>query len=162
MHRHIAKSDDFLPGSAIERSSSTLDVKHWIALMASRMSARYSRSLRMNYFGIEHDLVADVAVEAVSRKQVGRTAKYPHQFVTHPLQRHESDPRIRGQIDQHIDIAVRAEIIPNGRAEDRKLPHGMSSAEVAYCGMGDSHLWIHFEHRTFCRSLDLPSMPHVG
>ena len=74
----------------------------------------------MDCFGIEQDLVTDVTVEAASRMQIDRTAKYPSQFVTHPLQGHESDPRIRGQINQHIDIAFRAEIIPNGRAEDGK------------------------------------------
>jgi hypothetical protein len=87
----------------------------------------------MDYFGVEQDLVSDVAVEAVSRKQVYRTAKDTSQFVTHPLQRHESDPRIRGEIYQHIDITVRAEIIPHGGAEEGKLTHGMGATEVAYC-----------------------------
>lgn len=104
----------------------------------------------MDYFGFEQDLVTDVTVEAASRKQVDRTAKYPSQFVTHPLQRHESDPRIRVQINQHIDIAFRAEIIPNGRSEDGKLAHCMNAAEVAYCGMGDSQLRIHLDHRGYC------------
>ena len=130
--------------------------------MASRMPARYSRSLGMDYFCVEQALVADVAVEAISPKQFDRTANYPSQFVTHPLQRHESDPCIRGGIDRHIDITVRAEIIPGGGTQNGKLAHGMAAAEVAYCCMRDSQLWIHFEHRTCCRPLNLPSMPHVG
>lgn|GEM_PF-2802437 len=121
-----------------------------------------ARSLRMNYFGVEQDLLADVAVEAVARKQVDRMAKYPSQFVSHLLQRHKSDPRIRGEIDQHINIAARAEIIPNGGAENGKLAYGMSATESTYCCMGDRHLRIHLEHRAYCMTLNLPSMRTIG
>ena len=101
----------------------------------------------MNFFGVEQDLLADVTVEAVARKQIDRTAKDLGQFITHLLQRHQADPRIGGEIDQHINIAVRIEIIPNGGAENGKLAHGMGATEIAYCSMRNGHLRIHLKHR---------------
>jgi hypothetical protein len=101
----------------------------------------------MDYFGVEQYLVTDVTVKAVARQQVDRTTEYSGQFVTHFLQRHESDPRIRGEINQNVDIAVMTEVTPDRRAENGKLAHGMGTTEVAYCSLGDGHLRIHMAGR---------------
>ena len=95
--------------------------------MASKKSARYSRSLSMDYFGFLRDPDAEVVVEAAAHKLVSRMAEYLGQFVIHLLQCYEANPCIRGGVDQHINIAVSAEIIPNGGAKNVKLTYGMRS-----------------------------------
>lgn len=44
---------------------------------------------------------------------------------------------------QDVDIAVLSEVGPNGRSKEGKFPHGVGSAEIAYCFFGDGDLGIH-------------------
>ena len=76
-------------------------------------------------------MLANVPIEAATRQQVDRPTKDAHKFIAHDLQRYQTNPRVRVEIDYDVDITFLIEVGADGGTEYCQLPNGVSATEVA-------------------------------
>lgn len=85
-------------------------------------------------------MVAEISNETGWRAHINAPLDYLGQLQLHAGQRHESGQMARLELDEEIDVAVRAEIIARDRAEQRQLADVIATAEIGNCLVIDRNL----------------------
>src|SRR5450756_237072 len=115
------------------------------AWAASRMSrSRWASSLRdILFLRILEDLVAEVAAELLGRAQIDAATEKLAELLLHARHREVADRGLGLELDQHVDVALGAEIVAKHRAEERQAPDAAAAAELADALVIDAHGQAH-------------------
>lgn len=81
-----------------------------------------------------------MAAETLGRVQINLSAQHDRQRVLQLDEFEEPHSRLRLELDQHIHVAVRAEVVAQGRAEQRQLANVVALAEGGEVGGGNGEM----------------------
>src|ERR1700693_1202407 len=94
-----------------------------------RMGTVSSR-LDIHLLGLSQDLVAEVLAQRVHGVQVDPPAQDLRQLILHARER-EARRTTRLKLDQHVNVAIRREVVAQDRTEEGEPANVVTAAEVA-------------------------------
>lgn len=89
---------------------------------------------------------AEGITQGLDREEVHIAAEYLTKLGNHVHPIVQTPLSILSEADQHVDIAVRAEVVPKDRAEDRKFSDFPPSAEIAHTFLGNRNVALAHIH----------------
>src|SRR4051812_3934185 len=88
------------------------------------------------------DLVSEVAAERRRGVQIDGPPKQLAQFLLHPEEAEAGGPT-RLELDEHVNVAAGAEVVPQRRPEEGETPNAVLAAEFGKSLLIDGHLRTH-------------------
>src|SRR5690349_960459 len=79
-------------------------------------------------FGLAQGFIAEVVAQEPRCVQVDAASENPRELILHG-EEGETRRAPREELDEHVDIAVRPEIVAQDRSEERELPDAVTAAE---------------------------------